>query len=440
MKSKQHNSFNKIVQHGKSFSQLSGDQILDKLEPGNYVVKFNDMASRFYLDRTNAFDTPEKMYDDPDKMALRYLTTFNKHGKNLGVLLRGAKGSGKTLLAKRVCMLSNLPVLLVNESYVGTSFNEFIANFNQPLVMFFDEFEKVYPNSYNSEDESPQVKLLTLLDGTVKSQILFLFTVNNEHKLHDAFMNRPSRIHYSKGYTGLSDEVISGVIADKLENLSELESLFDIAKMLNFNLDTLISVIREMNDFNIGVKEAVAYMNIRIEEAEYRVVVQITLPDQTTVWYSRIREELDLTGPFYISVNYDDHMNGGMRYHEYAAKRKEVATSSGEERYLELYESFDISSDTIKSHMKPPKSDKNKKGTVEFELENVKCTAFSNLRASTNSTQKPRELSFQDLVSKAESKRNSPGRTTDVCNMKITLTPMSNEYNGMMGGGLALIF
>ena len=58
------------------------------------------------------------------------------------------KGSGKTLLAQHTSILAakehGIPTIVVNKPWFGDNFNSFIQSISQPLIIFFDEFEKVH--------------------------------------------------------------------------------------------------------------------------------------------------------------------------------------------------------------------------------------------------------------------------------------------------------
>src|SRR4029078_12619167 len=68
-----------------------------------------------------------------------------------GALMVGEKGSGKSLLAKLVSANSQekgLPTLIIPRPWCGDMFNRFLQSIEQPTVILFDEFEKVYPYNF----------------------------------------------------------------------------------------------------------------------------------------------------------------------------------------------------------------------------------------------------------------------------------------------------
>lgn len=118
---------------------------LEKLPVGYYTVKYCDEG--YYLDQANPFVINHKIYGEHPKLVDRILTTFQRRQKNTGVLLNGEKGSGKTLVAKMLsaeAFKRGMSVLLVNDAHCGDGFNHFLSLIQEPCVVIFDEFEKVY--------------------------------------------------------------------------------------------------------------------------------------------------------------------------------------------------------------------------------------------------------------------------------------------------------
>lgn len=92
-------------------------EVLDKLPARAFVVKFAKMRG-FYLQEYNIANTNEKIYGQHLKKVEKALRTFKNFDRNLGIILSGKKGIGKSLFAKLLAkesMKNGLP--MENEPY-----------------------------------------------------------------------------------------------------------------------------------------------------------------------------------------------------------------------------------------------------------------------------------------------------------------------------------
>lgn len=137
---------------------LSYDLIKGKV----YDLKYNRMEGKLYLQENGDLNMPKKLYKlkEDDDFIKRVLTYFNSEnsGKTTGVLLSGTKGTGKTMLSKRIALESNLPIIIVATDFPADRLNVFFKKFETPVVIIFDEIEK---NDYWWETKD----LLGFLDG-----------------------------------------------------------------------------------------------------------------------------------------------------------------------------------------------------------------------------------------------------------------------------------
>ena len=255
-------------------SRKDSMDLTETLPVGNYVVCLDSMNGIFYLEKVEDFSPMGKIYGDVNTRADRILSTFNSRSKSTGVLLVGKKGSGKTLLARQISLdaaeKQQIPTLIINTQFVGDKFNSFIQSIEQPCIIFFDEFEKIY-------DRDHQEVLLTLFDGTFPSKKLFLLTSNNMYAVDANMRNRPGRIFYMIEYGNISIEFIEEYCNDNLKNKHYTAQICQLSVMFEFNFDMLKSLVEEMNRYNESPTDSLKLLNIKEDKdnsREYELVLE----------------------------------------------------------------------------------------------------------------------------------------------------------------------
>lgn len=266
-----------FLKQGNSFrvSKKESLDIREHLTGGNYVVKKDEMSGQLFLEAIDKFEIKGKIYGDSVKRAERILHTFGDRPSATGVMLTGEKGSGKTLLAKMLSVKGydqDIPTIVINAPWCGELFNSFIQSIEQPVIVVFDEFEKVY-------DEQEQEAMLTLLDGVYPTKKLFVLTCNDKWRVNSHMRNRPGRIFYSLEYKGLEADFIREYCEDNLDAKEHIEKIVGIAGTFDqFNFDMLKALVEEMNRFNETPQEAMIMLNTKPEygnDSRYKIKLLI---------------------------------------------------------------------------------------------------------------------------------------------------------------------
>lgn len=271
----------KVINVGNRFEIYDDSlKLHNKLPIGSYIVRFNKMTG-FYLENYSEIEISEnKIYGVHLNKVNKVLKNFKSFERNLGVILSGNKGIGKSLFAKLLAkksMESGYPLIIVDSFIPGIA--SYLESIQQEVIVLFDEFDKTFADISVGENEtSPQASLLSLFDGISTGKKLFVITCNNLYKLNDFLINRPGRFHYHFRFEYPSNNEIREYLNDKLDNKykSEIEKVVMFSSKINLNYDCLRAIVFELNTGE-PFEKAIKDLNIiNMENEKYNVILSFT--------------------------------------------------------------------------------------------------------------------------------------------------------------------
>lgn len=258
------------VKIGNTYRMSEISQQTESLSPGIYKLEVEPITENVLLKRTNdSFSFPYKIYGLERPFIDRVKKSYYNTDGNFGIILNGVKGTGKTVTAEIICNEINLPVIIITQHHPGII--SFLNNLQQDVIVFIDEYEKIY-NGYDNS-------LLSIMDGVLKTKNrkLFIFTTNELH-IERNLLQRPSRIRYIKSFNDMELSVIMEIVNDLLIHKHLFsQTVKMISELPIITMDLVKCIVQEVNIheedpenfksiFNIGGEENTFYDVYEIKE------------------------------------------------------------------------------------------------------------------------------------------------------------------------------
>lgn len=303
----------KAIQIGNTYRIYDNSmKTYDQLPAQNYLVNFN-MNDGFYLTLYSDINVNEKVYGVHKSKVEKVLRSFSSFERNLGVILSGDKGIGKSLCSKLLAKIAveeyNLPVIIVNTYYRGIA--EYLNQINQEVLVLFDEFDK----TFKDDESSSQAEMLSLFDGISQGKKLFVVTCNSLRRLNDFLVNRPGRFHYHFRFEYPNSDEIREYMVDKLpaNKYGEIDKVISFSRKVNLNYDCLRAIAFELLNEDT-FEDAIKDLNIlNLNNETYIINVSLTNGEKFT-----IPKTLDLfSGDREVCIELTDRRSGEDVYDMY---------------------------------------------------------------------------------------------------------------------------
>lgn len=291
----------KVVNTNKTYRIYGDDlKVHDELPVGTYIVRFSQMQG-FYLDRYSGIEVNEdKIYGVHMAKINKVMRSFKQFSRNLGIILSGDKGIGKSLFARILCLASleaGYPVIVVDQFVPGI--HSFLEEIEQEAVILFDEFDKTFSAGHiNSDDDrrgggqSAQTSLLSLLDGLSAGKKLYIVTCNKFASLNEYLINRPGRFHYHFRFEYPTADEIRVYLQDKInkEYWGEIPKVVLFASKVNLNYDCLRAIAYELQNGE-KFEEAITDLNIlNLQDQAYDIT--LCLADGSTAYRNSFKLDM----------------------------------------------------------------------------------------------------------------------------------------------------
>ena len=272
-----------IVESGKRYRIFNNAiTTYDQLPPKTYRVDYDPETRIFSLLEAQDFEIPEtKIYGQHLDKVKKVLNSMDKMNRNLGVILSGDKGIGKSLFSKCLGLKARkkgIPVILVNEYHEGIA--NFLEEIEQTVMILFDEYDK----TFDEKKHNCQAEMLSLFDGVSAGKKLFVITCNEIQSLSQYLINRPGRFHYHFRFLYPTADEIRDYMEDKLDKqyYDEIENVIAFSVRMNLNYDCLRSIAFELNN-GLKFQEAINDLNI-IRISQYKnIKIIVEFENQATL-------------------------------------------------------------------------------------------------------------------------------------------------------------
>ena len=355
----------KTINFGNHFEIYDDSlKVYDKLPPQSYVVRFEKMSG-FYLEKYLDIEVnEEKIYGVHIEKINKVMRSFKAFDRNLGVILSGDKGIGKSLFAKMLnleAVKNNLPCIIVDRYIPGIA--SYLERIEQEVVVMFDEFDKTFGEIKAADGSAdPQTELLTLFDGMSSGKKMFVITCNELRNLNNYLINRPGRFHYHFRFNYPTPDEIKEYLTDKLapEYYGEINGVVNFSGRVKLNYDCLRAIAFELNSGE-SFKSAIEDLNI-IRDASINYQIVLTFKDHTPIIITE-KTAIDLFSQKSFFYWCDDGSkydhNIGVKFNTVGCIYDEsiAANTIGAEKMSIIYDDYDGDTEVIE-HLKNLTPDK----------------------------------------------------------------------------------
>lgn len=264
------------VTSGQYYPADTSSQV-DKLQSVVYTLQPNEKGILHVTKISDKFEFEFKVYGIEDAFISRVIKTYNNTKGNLGVLLNGVKGTGKTITAEIIANTLELPVIIIKKNEKGL--DTFLSQIEQDVVIFIDEYDKNFKEDNDNDNDNDgdegnlrrNSTLLTLMDGvltTIHRKVFILTT--NKRWINSNMLNRPGRIRYVKNFEDLNLEQINEIMDDCLKFPKYKGDILGFLKPLKLiTVDIVKAVVSQVNIFDEEPTECCKDLNVEIKSEEY---------------------------------------------------------------------------------------------------------------------------------------------------------------------------
>lgn len=250
---------------------------VEALPPGVYKVGLSLEVGWFLSHISTGFTFDYKLYGLEKGLIERVKKTYDNTTSNLGVLLNGLKGTGKTVTSKVICQKLGLPVIVVDRKMDNV--HTFLNSIPQDIVIFLDEYEKVYGESS---------EMLTIMDGAMNSnwRRVFLLTTNKLY-VDSNLIERPSRIRYMKKFGDLLPAVVEEIVDDSLIHTQFREETLQFISTLEvISVDVVKAIVQEVNIHNEAPSNFEDVFNVEKLKGKFNVTFKDESDENNISWKS----------------------------------------------------------------------------------------------------------------------------------------------------------
>ena len=247
---------------GGHLFQVDQHSLQENLEKKVYKVAYDYNRREHYLQIANTdFSLNYKLYNLQNDFIERCLKVYkNLPGQgNMGILLNGIKGTGKTVTCKVIAKKLDMPIVMIDSAlYNFSELTTFISNISEDIVVFIDEYEKIMTDQHD---------MLSIMDGAndSRNRRFFMFTTN-KMEIEANLKQRPSRLRYIKHFGNLNEDVTSEILDDILDDKSKKDVAMefirrlqiitvDIVKQIAYEINMTGDLPKDFEDiFNVGLR------------------------------------------------------------------------------------------------------------------------------------------------------------------------------------------